>query len=220
MFLSQLHVSRLGRSILCLMVTSIGACASLDQAVNPNPATSPTISPITGSEAKPTNTVPTVADSANGAANSTATEELTAILGTQADGWLPKVLAQQGLERGLTPAATGKIIPGAEQVSNYGFSKVKVNTIPGLKQYEFYYAQDSSGKPTKLEAVKLHFDPALNSAYPDLVKVLSDKYGAVKPEDLKQQTLVWVGPGFVTAQLTKQVTDFGGYELNVSLEQE
>lgn len=118
------------------------------------------------------------------------------------------------------PDAVGKIIPGAERVSEFGFSQTAVQNVPGLKQYEFYFAKDSSGKPTQLQAVKLQFDPALNSAYPDLVNVLSSKYGAVKPEDVQKQIIVWVGPEFVTAQLTKQVTALGGYELNVSLEKQ
>lgn len=64
----------------------------------------------------------------------------------------------------------------------------------------------------------MQFDPAMNEAYSDLVKILSRKYGTVKPEDVEKQIIVWVGPEFVTAQLTKQITDFGGYELNVSVE--
>ena len=204
MHFSQQQISRMRVSMLCLAIAAIAACTPSHQSSNPNPATN-----LTSDAA---NAVPSAANQSKG----TAKEQFTAIVGTQAEGWLPKVLAGKGLKKGLTPAATGKIIAGAEQVSKFGFSKVTVQNIPGLKQYEFYYAQDSSSKPTQLEAVKLHFDPALSQAYPDLVQVLSSKYGAVKPEDVNEQILVWVGPDFVTAQLTKQLTDFGGYELNVS----
>lgn len=197
-------ISRLSFAVTCLMCVTIGACTPSHQA----------------SSTRPTSETANAALQADNKAQGNPKEQFTAIMGTQQDGWLPKVLAGKGLKQGLTPAAAGKIIPGAEQVSEYGFSKVIVSNIPALKQYEFYYAKDSSGKPTQLQAVKLQFDPALNQAYPDLVKVLSSKYGAVKPEDVEQQSIVWVGPEFVTAQLTKQVTDFGGYELNVSLQKD
>lgn len=103
-------------------------------------------------------------------------------------------------------------------MSDYGFSKVTVKNVPGLKRYEFYYTK--IGSAAQLESVRLTFDPKLNQAYPDLVNVLSSKYGAAKPEDVKKQTIVWVNPDFLSAQLTKQVTDLGAYELNVSLEKE
>lgn len=202
---SQSHISYLGVFILSLAIVSLSACTLSDRPSSSKSSTSPSInsSPV----ANPSST-----------SNSTPTEQFTAILGSRADGWLPKVLAERGLKKGLTADAVGKIIPGAEQASEYGFSKVSVTTIPGLKQYEFYYTKDSSNT-LRLESVKLYFDPALNQAYPDLVKVLSNKYGDTIPEDVEQQSIVWVGPGFVTAQLTKSVTDFGGYELSVSLEE-
>lgn len=200
-------ISRLGFSVICVTCFAITACNSSKQLSRTNSTTD--LAAETASAAQVDNKT-----------KGNAKEQLKAILGTQQEGWLPKVLAGKGLKKGLTPAATGKIIPGAEQVSEFGFSKVAVQNTTALKQYEFYFAKDSTGKPTQLQAVKLQFDPALNQAYPDLVKVLSDKYGAVKPEDVQKEIIVWVGPEFVTAQLTKQVTDFGGYELNVSLEKE
>ncbi len=214
---TQPHITRLGITLLCFSMMSLGACTPSNQSTA-NPDTNSTTSPVASPATNPDSQAATTPVST--ASDGTPKEQVTAIVGTQKDGWLPKVLANKGLKKGLTPADTGKIISGAEKVSDYGFSKVTVNDIPGLKQYEFYYAKDSSGKPTQLQAVKLLFDPALNESYPDLVSVLSNKYGAAKPEDVEKQIIVWVGPSFVTAQLTKQVTDFGGYELNVSLEEQ
>lgn len=223
MYLSQSPLSHLRISLLCFAIVAIGACTPSSQtfssSTDTNSVAESPADPAINSESQPIDAAPPAADPASSADNSTAEQKFMAILGTQQDGWLPKVLAGKGLKQGLTPAETGKIIPGAEQVSDYGFSKVAVNDIPGLKQYEFYYAENNNGEPTKLQAVKLLFDPALNQAYPDLVKVLASKYGETKPEDVEAQMIVWVGTGFVTAQLTKQVTDFGGYELSVSLEE-
>ena len=207
MYFSHQSVSRLGHTVVYVVCFAIAACTPSNQ--------SSSTSSTTNLASEPAN-----AAQVDNNAKGNAKEQFTTILGTQQDGWLPKVLTGKGLKKGLTPAATGKIIPGAEQVSEFGFSKVAVQKVPGLKQYEFYYAKDSSGKPTQLQSVKLQFDPALNQAYPDLVNVLSGKYGAVQPEDVQKEIIVWVGPEFVTAQLTKQVTAFGGYELNVSLGKE
>lgn len=215
MHLYQHPISRLSLSTLCLALVMIVACT--EQESNSNSKTDSATSSEVSSSNNSTSGSSNVAPLAVSQPKKTPTEQLTAILGNQADGWLPKVIADKGLKKGLTPDAVGKIFPGAEQVSDYGFSKVAVQNSPGLKQYEFYYAKNSSNT-YQLESVKLHFDPALNQAYPEMVKVLSDKYGAVKPEDVEQQTIVWVGPDFVTAQLMK-LTDFGGYELNVSVEQ-
>jgi hypothetical protein len=206
------QIPRLSISLLCFGIVSLSACNTS------NPLSSEPTRPEPANSASPAAS-PTLATSptANASAD-TAAEQFAAILGTPADGWLPKILANQGLKKGLSPEATGKIISGAEKVSEYGFSKVNVENVPGLKQYEFYYAKDSSNT-LRLESVKLHFDPALNQAYPDLVKVLTSKYGAAAPEDVEKQIITWVGPNFVTVQLMK-LTDFGGYELGVSLEEE
>jgi hypothetical protein len=210
----QYPIYRLSLSTLCLAFVMIAACTEQESSSNSkiNSANSSEVSSSNNSTGGSS-----VASRAVSQPKGTPTEQLTAILGTQADGWLPKVIADKRLKKGLSPDAVGKLFPGAENVSDYGFSKVAAQNVPGLKQYEFYYAKNS-GSTYQLESIKLHFDPALNPAYPEMVKVLSSKYGAVKPEDVEQQTIVWVGPDFVTAQLMK-LTDFGGYELNVSVEQ-
>ncbi|MBI4784559.1 MAG: hypothetical protein HY785_25080 [Oscillatoriophycideae cyanobacterium NC_groundwater_1537_Pr4_S-0.65um_50_18] len=197
--------SRAGLLTLCVAIVMLGGCTTLK---TPSSA-SPDGSISKSSPASPQTETETAA------ANRSAKEQFVAILGTQQEGWLPKVLAGRGLKKGLTPAATGKIIPGAEQVSEFGFSKVAVQDIPGLKQYEFYYA--GNGEAAQLESVKLQFDPNMNEDYSDLVEATTQKYGAAKPEDIEQQAIVWVGSNFVTAQLTKPLTSFDGYELNISL---
>jgi hypothetical protein len=210
MLFSKPPRSCLGLSIVCVAIAALSAC---------KPST-PLPKANANANARPTATSPATSPAIIASTTLTqgsAVEQFAAIIGTQQDGWLPKVLAGKGLKKGLSPAETGKIIPGAEQVTDYGFSKVTVKEVPGLKRYEFYYAK---GNTPQLESVRLTFDPMLNQAYPALVKVLSSKYGEAKPEDVKKQIIVWVNPDFLTAQLTKQATDLGAYELNVSLEKE
>ncbi|HEY9627906.1 MAG TPA: hypothetical protein V6C84_11440 [Coleofasciculaceae cyanobacterium] len=209
MYLSQ-RQSRLSLLTLCVAIVILGGCTTLEKPSNTSSSEGSMNQSSLGSPQAETQTRTETA-----AADRSPKEQFAAILGTQQEGWLPKVLASKGLKKGLTPAATGKIIPGAEQVSEFGFSKVAVQDIPGLKHYEFYYA--GNGEAAQLESVKLQFDPNLNKAYSDLVEATTQKYGAAKPEDIEQQTIVWIGSDFVTAQLTKPLTSFDGYELNISL---
>ncbi|MBW4662516.1 MAG: hypothetical protein KME15_28050 [Drouetiella hepatica Uher 2000/2452] len=203
---SQQQVSRTGLLAIGLAIVVLGGCTTLEKPSNPVSSSSSSEQPSLAS---------TQVEAETPDANRTAKEQFATILGTKQDGWLPKVIAGRGLKKGLTPAMAGKIIPGAEQVSEFGFSKVAVQNVPGLKQYEFYYAKN--GEAAQLESVKLQFDPNLNEAYADLVEVATQKYGAAKPEDIEQQAIVWVGSDFVTAQLTKPLTSFDGYVLNISL---
>src|SRR5262245_27458995 len=92
----------------------------------------------------------------SGAAAAAVPPETVAALGTKKDGWTPKVLAK--LKRGMKPEEAGQVFPGAENISQYGFSKVPVADIPGLVAFEFYFAKDKTGKPSDLHSVKMHFD--------------------------------------------------------------
>ena len=188
--------SRLGLVVAGLVCLSIVACT----------LTTPQSSPQASTGSNPKTNAPT-----------NAKEKFLAILGTRKDGWLPKVLIGKNLKKGLTPEEAGKVIPGSEKVSDLGFSKVTAQDISGLKNYEFYYTRDNTGK-FKLNGIKLYFDPSVNQSYQDLVSVLVSKYGEVNPEDVKKQILAWVIPEFKTAQLMKEPTDFGSYVLNVDLD--
>jgi hypothetical protein len=198
---STSRTHRLGLAVAGLACLSIVACT-------PTPPQSKTVQSSPQSNSSPN---PTIAAPTNDK------EKFVAILGTQKDGWLPKVLIGKNLKKGLSPEETGKMIPGAEKVSDLGFTKVTADNIAGLKNYEFYYMRDKTGK-FGLTGIKLYFDPSTNQSYQDLVNVLVGKYGEVNPEDVKKQILVWVTPEFKTAQLMKEPTDFGSYVLNVDLE--
>lgn len=179
---------------------------------------SSSLSPSTTSAESPVSASPSDSPTLSSSSDN-AKVNFAEIIGTTADGWLPKVIKSTNLKKGMTPEAVGKAISGAEKVSEFGFSEVMVKDIPGIQKYEFYFAKDDSGKPTKLEAVKLHLDPSLNNeqSYQKLIDVLEKKYGKAKPEDIKKQLVSWVGPKFATVQLTKGTTQFEGYALNVSI---
>ncbi|NEQ25537.1 MAG: hypothetical protein F6K28_42045 [Microcoleus sp. SIO2G3] len=184
----------------------------------PQETSSSSLNPTTTSAASPVSASPSDTPASSSSSDST-NVKFAKMIGTAADGWLPKVIKSTNLKKGMTPEEVGKAVPGAEKVSEFGFSEVMVKDIPGLQNYEFYFAKDDADKPTKLEAVKLHLDPALNNeqSYQKLIDVLVKKYGAAKPEEIKEQVVTWVGPEFSTVQLTKGLTPFEGYALNVSI---
>lgn len=178
---------------------------------------SSSLSPTTTSAESPVSASPSDSPTLSSSSDN-AKVNLAEIIGTTADGWLPKVIKNLNLKKGMTPEEVGKAMPGAEKISDFGFSEVTANT-PGIQKHEFYFAKNDSGKPTKLESVKLHLDPSLNNeqSYQKLIDVLVKKYGPAKPEDIKNQIVTWVGPKFATVQLTKGTTSFEGYALNVSI---
>ena len=148
-------------------------------------------------------------------------EQIATIIGTKQDGWLPKIIAGKGLKRDMNPEEASKILPGAEDVSQFGFSEVKVNDVPGLQGYELYFAKNDAGEPKKLQAIKLAFDPDLKDqlSFEEAAKEISKKYGEYKEveSDGKITSYLWIGPKFASASLDNFGGDFEGYELNVRL---
>ncbi|NJK40249.1 MAG: hypothetical protein HC934_00755 [Acaryochloridaceae cyanobacterium SU_2_1] len=61
------------------------------------------------------------------------------------------------------------------------------------------------------------FDPALKKAYSyeDLAQAFAKKYGKADAEEIKKKIVTWVGPDFVTAQLTDSITALEGYQFQV-----
>lgn len=136
--------------------------------------------------------------------------DLAKILGPKGE-WVPPAFAK--LKYGMSPIDAGKIIPGADKPSEFGFADVKVTDVPGVVKYEFYFAEKDK-KPTTLNSVKLSFDKSLNSDafWTELKTACIAKYG---PTEEKDKILTWIGPGFTPAQLTQGIMD-DGYTLDVT----
>ena len=137
--------------------------------------------------------------------------DLPKILGPKGT-WVPPAFSK--LKFAMTPDDAGKVIPGAEKISEFGFSNVTVTDTPGVSKYGFYFAK-KGGKPIELQSVKMMFDPALSGDdfWATLKKECIAKYG---PTDEKEKILTWIGPGFTPAQLTQGLSD-EGYTLDVTL---
>jgi hypothetical protein len=165
------------------------------------------------SPAEKTDTETTMADA------ETATEgevDLVALFGTDKAEWIPQFLADKNLKGGMTPEEVGQVIPGAEDVSEFGFSDVDVKDIPGVTRYTLYYAKDDGGQPTQLQSFKITFDPNLKNDefYQQLVDALAAKYGDYKPEDFEKKMITWVNSDFNSAQLTEGLSNDEGYQFD------
>jgi hypothetical protein len=147
--------------------------------------------------------------------------DLVACIGGKKSPWTPTVAAK--LKDKMTPEEAGKVFPGAEKVSKFGFVTVKLEGCVGATELELYFAKDKVTKvPTELQSVRIQFDGALTANaefYSLLVKVLEAKYGKVKkPESIEKKLITWVNPKFRTAQLTvKPVRGGGQFQLSTGL---
>ena len=133
-------------------------------------------------------------------------KDLLESIGTKKDGWGP-VMAK-GLKAKMTPEQAGKVFPGAEKVSKFGFVDLPVEGKPGVVKLKFYFAKPKgSDKPTNLSKVTLIFDPKLTSDesfWKALVDTCQAKYGKIKDKkQVDKKLITWVGKKFKIAQLTK-----------------
>lgn len=145
--------------------------------------------------------------------------DLASIIGTREDGWLPKVLAPYEFERGMSPEEVGKIMSGAEKISEFGFSEVSAKDIPGVDKYKFSFLKDKSDPTQKrtLYSISILFDPSIQSELPydAVASAFADKYGEVEPQTIEAKIVTWGGPNSATAQLTNSVKRFEGYEFKI-----
>jgi hypothetical protein len=140
--------------------------------------------------------------------------ETVAAIGTKKDGWTPKVLAK--LKAKMKPEEAGQVVPGAEKISQYGFSKVAVTDIPGIVAYEFYFAKNKAGQPTDLQSVKIHFDGG--AEWDELSQLCVAKYGRIKQKDAVEKKLaIWVNSKLRTASLSQSFEKGAKYSLDVKL---
>lgn len=181
---------------------------SLDRSVaDPNTATE--------EDSKDTNSgTDTLASSAN-----SSKVDLAAIIGTEDDGWLPKVVTSYKFQKGMSPEEVGKIMPGADKISKFGFSEVPAKDVPGVDKYKFSFLKDKKDPDEKrtLYSVSLLFDPAIKKdlPYKKVALAFAEKYGEVEPEKIEKEIVTWVGPNFATAQLTNSINKFEGYEFKI-----
>lgn len=152
-------------------------------------------------------------------ASNSSTIKLSTIIGTMEDGWLPKAVTKYNLQRGMSPEEVGKIIPGAEKISKFGFSEVPAKDVPGVDKYKFSFLKDKKDPDQKqtLYSISLLFDPAIkkNLPYEKVALAFAEKYGEVTSDKIERRIVTWGGPKYATAQLTHSINKFEGYEFKI-----
>ena len=143
---------------------------------------------------------------------------IEAVLGTQEEGWLPRAVADLGLTQGMTPDEVAEIIPGADEIGDYGVSSVSISDVPGLTGYKFNYLELQPGVRT-LNSITLVFDPAIKADYSfeELIVEFSKKYGEYSPGSVTDISVIWSSPDFQLAQLANIGTDLDGNEFEIEL---
>ena len=119
--------------------------------------------------------------------------EICSILGcSDTKGWIPKVVADLGLQRGMSLEEADAILPGAKAIDDNGFSVVEVKDIPGLKGYKLFFLQ-LEGQPRTLYTLKLQFETRLKTEYTfeELIAEFSKKYGDHKEDTATDTSVIW-----------------------------
>ncbi|MFO0549035.1 MAG: hypothetical protein U0271_11650 [Polyangiaceae bacterium] len=135
--------------------------------------------------------------------------DLDPLLGTRAEGYAPRWVTR--FSRGLTPDAAGKILPGAERVSEFGFAEVRVREPKGLARVKLYFTD----KGTSLANVAMLLEPRLNG--PDTWKALRqaaiEKWGPSIKEDPSKHHLIWFELERGTVTVSEGISASDGYSI-------
>jgi hypothetical protein len=125
--------------------------------------------------------------------------DLATLIGPRKDGWAPTLLAS--FDRGMTPEAAGKLMPGAEKKNEFGISRVTRKDLPGVSKVEFHYLQDEKSGKWELHSIEILFSPSLKQAefYEYLLKVATNKYGPAEPDDVAKKLVLWMNSDYASA---------------------
>jgi hypothetical protein len=134
--------------------------------------------------------------------------------------WTPTVFAK--LKGKMSPEAAAAVLPGADQVSKYGFVTIKADNCAGAAEYELYFMENKKTQARELSRATILFQAdasADDTFYQSLVKVTSAKFGKIRKKDeVEKKLITWVNRKFKTAQVSKKPARSGDMlQLSVSL---
>lgn len=141
--------------------------------------------------------------------------DLAAILGTKSDGFAPLVFAK--LKEDMSPAEAGKIFPGGDKPSEFGFAEIKSGLPAGVRQLTLSYQEN------KLKFADIVFPKSISddAFWTKLTSHLKDKLAPVEMKDLEpgKKSVMWIGPGFhsITVRQKISMDDDDGYEVNYAV---
>lgn len=145
--------------------------------------------------------------------------DLSACIGNK-KSWTPTVFSK--LKPKMSPADAAAVLPGADQVSKYGFVTVKADNCTGAAEFELYFAKNKKTEAFELSRATILFDSKVSADdafYASLVKVTSAKYGKIrKPDEVEKKLITWVNRKFKIAQVSNKPNRDGSMlQLSVSL---
>jgi len=172
-------------------------CLSSDEYVRPD------------EEGAPQATASASAGAGSGSASTTSlasAPDLPKLLGTKADGWLPKPFT--GLKKNMTPAQAAKVLPGADKLSGSS-ADILVKDERGVAKYRLRYVD------RKLFAGEIWFLPALhNKAFHDtLVAAATQKWGP--PRSSTDLSVIWFSETTQMATVSDNFDD--GYKIDIQM---
>lgn len=143
-----------------------------------------------------------VATSSTARAQAPSEADLVSCLGTK-KAWTPTVFAK--LKEKMSPAEAAQVLPGADQVSKYGFATVKADGCAGAAEFELYFAKNKKTEAFELRKATILFTPTVSADaafYASLVKVTTAKYGKIKRADeVTKKLITWANRKFKIAQV-------------------
>lgn len=138
--------------------------------------------------------------------------DFAALLGTQADGWNPKVFAK--LKEGMTPAEAEKAMPGAGKVDQFGFVDLPTANVKGVAKYRLSFLKG------KLAFGEIWFSPKLDhpSFEAAFIKAGIAKWGKHSDKKPTDEMTMWFGPSLHSATLSKIIDlEAKGWQVQVAL---
>lgn len=141
--------------------------------------------------------------------------DLTALFGTQSDGFAPRIFAK--LKEDMSPEEAAKIIPGADKLNDFGFAEIKTGLPAGVRHMTLNFQE------RKLKFAEIVFPKSISddAFWNKLVAHLKTKLAPVEMKELEpgKKRMMWIGPGFHSITLGEKISmdDADGYEVNYAV---
>ena len=133
---------------------------------------------------------------------------LAALLGTKADGWLPKPFA--GLKKNMTLAQVTKVKPWANKLDARGSVETAVKDVRGVVKYRLHFVDK------QLFTGEIWFDPSLHTAAFRTAFLAAAKPKWGEPKSATDTLVMWFSETSALAKLSDAESG-GGYALEVQI---
>jgi hypothetical protein len=133
--------------------------------------------------------------------------DLGTLLGTKAEGWLPRPFA--ALKKNMTLPQVTKVMPWATKLDAYGTVETSVKDVLGVSKYRLRFVD------RQLFAGEIVFDPSLHNAAFRSAFIAAAKAKWGDPRSTSDTSVIWFSP--TSAMATFEDAIGGGYEINFQI---